>query len=234
MVARGDLGVEIPLFQVPQVQKMLIQKAADARIPVISATQMLRSMVDNPRPTRAEVSDVANAILDGTDAVMLSEESAIGRYPVEAVEIMARIAADTDASFPTKPWRERLHRKETLTSTQAVAHAACQLASDVNAAALITCTHSGSTARLVSKYRPGKPILAPTPVPETYRRMALYWGVVPIEIDAIENHDEISSATYLCLKRQSHLKAGMKVVLTAGVPLNVPGTTNLIRVDRID
>jgi len=233
MVARGDLGVETPLFQVPQVQKMLIQKAADARIPVITATQMLRSMVDNPRPTRAEVSDVANAILDGTDAVMLSEETAIGKYPVEAVEMMARIAADTDASFPIGPWRERLYQKETLTSTQAVAHAACQLATDINAAALITCTHSGSTSRLVSKYRPAKPILAPTPVPETYRRMALYWGVVPIMIDTIANHEEISSSTYQCLKRKNYLKTGMKVVLTAGVPLNVPGTTNLIRVDRV-
>ena len=164
MVARGDLGVETPLFQVPQVQKMLIQKAADARIPVITATQMLRSMVENPRPTRAEVTDVANAILDGSDAVMLSEETAIGMYPVEAVEMMARIAADTDASFPTGPWRERLHQKDTLTSTQAVSQAACQLSYDVKADALITCTYSGSTARLVSKYRPGKPILALTPV----------------------------------------------------------------------
>ena len=233
MVARGDLGVEIPLFQVPQVQKMVIQKAADARIPVITATQMLRSMVDNPRPTRAEVSDVANAVLDGSDAVMLSEETAIGNYPVKAVEMMARIAADADSVFPTRPWRERLHRKETLTSTQAVAHAACQLAKDVNAAALVTSTQSGSTARLVSKYRPGKPILAPTPVADTYRRMALYWGVQPIMIEKIENMEEIHSATFKCLKQKTSLAPGMKVVLTAGVPLNVPGTTNLIRVDRI-
>jgi len=233
MVARGDLGVEIPLFQVPQVQKMLIHKAADARIPVITATQMLRSMVENPRPTRAEVTDVANAILDGSDAVMLSEETAIGMYPVKAVEMMARIAADTDASFPTKPWRERLHRKETLTSTQAVAHAACQLSFDVNASALVTCTHSGSTARLVSKYRPRKPILAPTPELSTYRRMALYWGVSPVLIDLIESREEIASSTYHSMKRKGLLKAGMKVVLTAGVPLNVPGTTNLIRVDVI-
>jgi len=233
MVARGDLGVEIPLFQVPQVQKMVIQKAADARIPVITATQMLRSMVENPRPTRAEVSDVANAVLDGTDAVMLSEETAIGQYPVKAVEMMARIAADTDAVFPTRPWRERLHRKETLTSTQAVAHAACQLAKDVNAAALVTSTQSGSTARLVSKYRPSKPILAPTPVTGTYRRMALYWGVQPVMIEKIENMEEIHSSTFKCLKKKAFLEQGMKVVLTAGVPLNVPGTTNLIRVDRI-
>ncbi len=186
-----------------------------------------------PRPTRAEVSDVANAVLDGTDAVMLSEETAIGMYPVKAVEMMSRIAAETDAVFPTRPWRERLHRKETLTSTQAVAHASCQLAKDVNAAALVTCTQSGSTARLVSKYRPGKPIFAPTPVDETYRRMALYWGVQPIMIEKIENMEEIYSSTFKCLKQQTCLEQGMKVVLTAGVPLNVPGTTNLIRVDRI-
>ena len=233
MVARGDLGVETPLFQVPQVQKMLIQKAADARIPVITATQMLRSMVDNPRPTRAEVTDVANAILDGTDAVMLSEETAIGMYPVKAVEMMARIAADTDDSFPTGPWRERLHRKDTLPSTQAVARAACHLASDVNAAALITCTYSGSTARLVSKYRPGEPILAPTPEIDTFRRMALYWGVVPIMMGKIENMEDIFSSAVSFLKQKSYLEPGMKVVLTAGVPLNVPGTTNLIRVDRV-
>lgn len=233
MVARGDLGVETPLFQVPQVQKMLIQKAADARIPVITATQMLRSMVDNPRPTRAEVTDVANAILDGTDAVMLSEETAIGMYPVKAVEMMARIAADTDVSFPTGPWRERLHRKDTLTSTQAVARAACHLVSDVNAAALITCTYSGSTARLVSKYRPGEPILAPTPEIDTFRRMALYWGVNPIMMEKIENMEDVFSSTVRFLRQKSCLEPGMKVVLTAGVPLNVPGTTNLIRVDRI-
>lgn len=232
MVARGDLGVETPLFKVPQVQKMLIQKAADARIPVITATQMLRSMVENPRPTRAEVTDVANAILDGTDAVMLSEETAIGQHPVKAVEIMARIAADTDDSFPTWPWRERLHKKEMLTSTQAVAQAACHLAFDVHAAALVTCTYSGSTARLVSKYRPGKPILAPTPETATYRRMALYWGVEPVLTGMIESRDDISPVTYEYLKRAGLLETGMKVVLTAGVPLNVPGTTNLIRVDE--
>ncbi len=232
MVARGDLGVETPLFKVPQVQKMLIQRAADARIPVITATQMLRSMVENPRPTRAEVTDVANAILDGTDAVMLSEETAIGQHPVKAVEIMARIAADTDDSFPTWPWRERLHKKEMLTSTQAVAQAACHLAFDVHAAALVTCTYSGSTARLVSKYRPGKPILAPTPETATYRRMALYWGVEPVLTGMIESRDDISPVTYEYLKRAGLLETGMKVVLTAGVPLNVPGTTNLIRVDE--
>ena len=232
MVARGDLGVETPLFKVPQVQKMLIQKAADARIPVITATQMLRSMVENPRPTRAEVTDVANAILDGTDAVMLSEETAIGQHPVKAVEIMARIAADTDDSFPTWPWRERLLKKGMLTSTQAVAQAACQLAFDVHAAALVTCTYSGSTARLVSKYRPGKPILAPTPETATYRRMALYWGVEPVLTGMIESRDDISPVTYEYLKRAGLLETGMKVVLTAGVPLNVPGTTNLIRVDE--
>jgi len=164
---------------------------------------------------------------------MLSEETAIGQYPVKAVEMMARIAADTDAVFPTRPWRERLHRKETLTSTQAVAHAACQLAKDVNAAALVTSTQSGSTARLVSKYRPSKPILAPTPVTGTYRRMALYWGVQPVMIEKIENMEEIHSSTFKCLKKKAFLEQGMKVVLTAGVPLNVPGTTNLIRVDRI-
>ncbi len=164
---------------------------------------------------------------------MLSEETAIGMYPVEAAGMMARIAADTDASFPTKPWRERLHQKDTLTSTQAVAQAACQLAYDVKAAALITCTYSGSTARLVSKYRPGKPILALTPVLDTYRRMALFWGVNPIMMDEIENMGDIYPSVVRFLKEKSDLKSGMKIVLTAGIPLNVTGTTNLIRVDTI-
>jgi pyruvate kinase len=165
MVARGDLGVAVPLATVPRLQKMLIAKANRAGKPVITATQMLRSMQDSPRPTRAEVTDVANAVLDGTDAIMLSEETAIGRFPLEAVTMMAAIAADAESSFPFDAW---IHRFETGGPLpDAVARAACAMAADIDAAAIVTCTQSGRTARRVARYRPRAPILAPTPHAET-------------------------------------------------------------------
>jgi pyruvate kinase len=161
MVARGDLGVAIPLATVPRLQKMLIEKANRAGKPVITATHMLRSMKDGPRPTRAEVTDVANAVLDGTDAVMLSEETAIGQFPVEAVTMMAAIATDAESTFPFDAWMHRFEPGGPL--PEAVARAACTLAADLEAAAIVTCTQSGGTARRVARYRPRAPILAPTP-----------------------------------------------------------------------
>ncbi|MGH7414967.1 MAG: pyruvate kinase, partial [Candidatus Rokuibacteriota bacterium] len=165
MVARGDLGVAIPLATVPRLQKLLIGKANRAGKPVITATHMLRSMQDHPRPTRAEVTDVANAVLDGTDAVMLSEETAIGRFPVEAVTMMAAIAADAESSFPFEAWVRRFPTGGPL--PEAVARAACTMAADIGAAAIVTCTQSGGTARRVAQCRPRSPILAPTPHAET-------------------------------------------------------------------
>jgi pyruvate kinase len=230
MVARGDLGVEIPLERVPHVQKTLIEKANRAGKPVITATQMLKSMCDNPRPTRAEVNDVANAVLDGTDAVMLSEESAAGSYPVLAAETMAKIAAETDAYFPNKVWTHRYEDEANMDPQDAVAIAACELAEDINASAIVTCTQSGSTPRRVARCKPPQPILAPTPDPDTYRRLALIWGAIPLKIDAVKNDEEMIQQMRKAVAATGLVKAGQTVVVTAGVPLNIPGTTNMIKV----
>lgn len=231
MVARGDLGIETPLEKVPLVQKSLIQKSNLVGKPVITATQMLRSMVDNPRPTRAEVADVANAVLDGTDAVMLSEETAIGKYPVEAVAMMAKIAEDAESGFPFDRWIQRVEQESEKSIPEAVGQAACRLAESLNAASIITFTQSGSTARLVAKYRPQQPILAPTPLEKTYRSLALIWGVVPILGESIKDTDEIVDRAFQAALESGLVKKGQRVVITTGAPVGVPGTTNLIRAE---
>jgi pyruvate kinase len=231
MVARGDLGVETPLENVPLVQKMLIQKSNHAGKPVITATQMLRSMVENPRPTRAEVTDVANAVLDGTDAVMLSEETATGKYPIEALAMMVRIAQDAESGFPFNTWSARMEDKKEKTIPEAVSCAACNLAESIKAASILTFTHSGSTARLVSKYRPRHLILAPTPLEKTYRRLALIWGVVPILSESQKNTDAMIDRALKAALNSGVVKRGQKVVITAGVPVGIPGTTNLIKAE---
>ena len=231
MVARGDLGVETPLEKVPLVQKLLIQKSNQAGKPVITATQMLRSMVGSIQPTRAEVADVANAVLDGTDALMLSEETAVGAYPVETVDMMRRIAEDAELGFPFEGWRQRLHVKGLKTLPEAVGYAACDLAEDIDAASIITFTQSGSTARLVAKYRPHHLILAVTPLEETYRRLSLVWGVVPILSDGMRNTDEMMDKAFAAVLKSGLIRRGQKVVITAGAPVGISGTTNLIRVD---
>jgi pyruvate kinase len=233
MVARGDLGVEIPLQKVPLIQKMLIAKSNQAGKPVITATHMLRSMVDNPRPTRAEVADVANAILDGTDAVMLSEETAIGNYPVEAVAMMAQITEDAEAGFAFASWRQRRQTEGVKTSPEAVAHAACRLAEDIQAKAIITCTHSGSTARLVAKHRPRHPILATTPQEKTYCRLALVWGVIPLYTTLSQHTDAMIAKAFQAVLRSGYVQRGDIVVITAGVPVGVPGNTNLLKVEEL-
>jgi pyruvate kinase len=230
MVARGDLGVEIPIEQIPKVQKMLIEKTNRAGKPVITATQMLRSMVDNPRPTRAEVTDVANAILDGSDAVMLSEETAVGSYPEEAVRMMARIAEETETIFPFDAWTSRFADGRKLRPEAAVAHSACQIADDVRASAIITFTQSGYTARLVAKHRPRQRILALTPEPETYRRLALVWGATPILTGPQDRIGDVERVAVEIARNSGHVKPGDPVVITAGYPLAVPGTTNLIKI----
>ncbi|MFY9549836.1 MAG: pyruvate kinase, partial [Thermoanaerobaculia bacterium] len=231
MVARGDLGVAIPLATVPRVQKMLIEKANRAGKPVITATHMLRSMQDSPRPTRAEVTDVANAVLDGTDAVMLSEETAIGRFPVEAVAMMAAIAADAESSFPFDAW---IHRFETGGRlSDAVARAACTTAADVGAAAIVTYTQSGGTARRVSRYRPRAPILAPTPHAETSRQLALVWGVTPLRDQSQPAVDALIDGPIGAALAAARVQHGDPVVVTAGIPVGRPGTTNLIKVETL-
>jgi pyruvate kinase len=231
MVARGDLGVAIPPATVPRLQKMLIGKANRAGKPVITATHMLRSMQDSPRPTRAEVADVANAVLDGTDAVMLSEETAIGRFPDEAVTMMAAIADDAESSFPFDAWLSRFETGGPL--PEAVARAACTLAADIDAAAIVTCTQSGGTARRVARYRPRCAILAPTPHAETYRRLALVWGVTPLLNQTQPTTDELIDGALGAALAAGRVERGQTVIVTAGVPVGRPGTTNMIKVETL-
>ncbi len=230
MVARGDLGVETPLEHVPLLQKMLIEKANRAGKPVITATQMLLSMVESPRPTRAEVADVANAILDGTDAVMLSEETASGRHPVEAVGTMRRIAEDTEAALPFERWMRRFEDRSLQTLPEAVAGAACELAEHIGAAVIVAWTESGATARLVARHRPRRPILALTALPATARRLALVWGVHPVVVAerGASTDAMMESAPSLAVAR-GLMRPGEKAVITAGIPMGVAGSTNLIK-----
>jgi pyruvate kinase len=234
MVARGDLGVEIPLEKVPLVQKELIKKCNLAGKPVITATQMLESMVDSPVPTRAEVTDIANSIIDGTDAIMLSGETAVGRYPVEAVKVMTRVALETEASLSyDKLVREKYADLEPVTD-DAISYAACHTARRLGAAAIVAFTMSGSTARRVAKYRPGIPILAATPNPKQIRRLLLSWGVYPYEVsEPATVHDLFAEGVRLCLETGIARKGDL-VVITAGLPIAIPGTTNLLKVERVE
>jgi len=230
MVARGDLGMAIPLETVPRMQKMLIGKANRAGKPVIIATQMLRSMQESPRPTRAEAADVANAVLDGTDAVMLSEETAIGSFPVEAVTMMAAIAADAESIFPFDAWHERFEVGGS--EPEAVARAAGVLAANIDAQAIVTCTESGRTAQRVARYRPRTLILAPTPHAETYRRLALVWGVTPLMNQSGKATEEVMDGALSAAREAGRVHTGDTVVLTAGVGRE-SGTTNLIQVKKV-
>jgi pyruvate kinase len=235
MVARGDLGVEIPLEKIPQAQKRIIRTANGLGKPVITATQMLRSMVENPRPTRAEVTDVANAVLDGTDALMLSEETAVGRYPAEAVRVMARIAAETERTPADLKRRDGMLPADAvrLSTAEAVAAAACSLAERVGASLIVTFTRSGSTARLVSKYRPPCPILAPTSLETTFRRLGLLWGVVPFRVGRMGSEAGMVAQAVRAARATGLARRGGKIVVTAGVPSGVAGLTNLIRVEEL-
>ncbi|CEH32828.1 Pyruvate kinase [Romboutsia lituseburensis] len=232
MVARGDLGVEIPTEEIPIAQKMMIKKCNEAGKPVITATQMLDSMMRNPRPTRAEVTDVANAIYDGTDAIMLSGETAAGKYPIEAVKTMATIAKRAEQ---TLDYDEMLkERKVTdVTVTNAISHATCTTAVDLSASAIVTFTSSGHTARMVSKFRPKCPIIATTEDEGVMRRLALTWGVYPVKTSHAGSTDEIIDNSINSVKDMNYLKEGDLVVITAGVPVGVSGTTNLIKVHSI-
>lgn len=233
MVARGDLGVEIPIERVPRVQKDLIAAANRAGKPVITATQMLRSMVESPRPTRAEVTDVANAILDGSDAVMLSEETAVGRDPAGAVAMMAKIAAETEKSFPYRAWAARYADGGVVSVEEAVAQSACEMAERIGAAAIVTWTRSGSTARLVAKYRPRQTVLAVTPDAETFRRLALVWGVVPALVSGGGEELDWRAESVRVARESELVRPGETLVVIAGLPLHVPGTTNLVHVASV-
>ena len=230
MVARGDLGVEIPLEQVPVIQKMLIRKAYSSGKPVITATQMLDSMMKNPRPTRAESTDVANAIYDGTSAIMLSGETAAGAYPIEAVRTMAKIALSAEADINyAKRFKER-EDEGTPDVTNAISHATCTSAQDLGAAAIITVTKSGRTAKMISKYRPSCPIICCTTDETVCRQLNLSWGVTPLMIGEAENTDDLFELAVQAGEDAGLLHDGELVVMTAGVPLGVSGTTNLMKV----
>lgn len=230
MVARGDLGVEIPLERVPVIQKMLIHKAYSSGKQVITATQMLDSMMKNPRPTRAEATDVANAIYDGTSAIMLSGETAAGLYPVEAVQTMARIAmtAESDINY-RKRFKER-QMESTPDVTNAISHATCTSAQDLGAAAIITVTKTGRTARMISKFRPDCPIICCTTEPTVCRQLCLSWGVIPLIIEEASDTDELFERAVQAGEDAGLLHDGELVVMTAGVPLGISGTTNLMKV----
>ncbi|AZN40229.1 pyruvate kinase [Paenibacillus albus] len=233
MVARGDLGVEIPAEEVPLVQKKMIQKCNLAGKPVITATQMLDSMQRNPRPTRAEASDVANAVFDGTDAIMLSGETAAGKYPVESVQTMSRIAVRAEETLSYREIFTRQANAQQKTVTEAISQAVANSALDLNAKAIITSTESGYTARMISKYRPKSPIIAVTPVEQVMRRLALIWGVTPVLGTPAETTDEMFDIAVQGGISSGMVKLGDTVIITAGVPVGRSGSTNLIKIHTI-
>ena len=233
MVARGDLGVEIPAEKVPIVQKMMIKKCNEASKPVITATQMLDSMIRNPRPTRAEASDVANAIYDGTDATMLSGESAAGKYPVESVKTMAQIAKEVENS---ESYKEKFAGKYEFAAdsvTAAISLATCQTSEELGAEAIITSTGSGLTARTVSKYRPQTPIIAVTPNKRVLHQMAMTWGVSPLLAARSSTTDEMMDNAISTAVDHNLIEEGDLVTITAGTPVGISGTTNLIKIDVV-
>lgn len=233
MVARGDMGVEIPFEQIPAIQKELIHKGYNAGKQVITATQMLESMISNPRPTRAEITDVANAIYDGTSAIMLSGETAAGEYPIEAVSTMALIAETTEYNID---YKSRFHKRGTDSNpniANAISHACVTTAHDLDVKAIITVTKGGSTARLISKYRPLCPIISCTTDEVVCRQMNMSWGVTPIIINEETSTDELFEHAVDAAKKYGYVEQGDRVVITAGVPLGISGTTNLMKVDTV-
>jgi pyruvate kinase len=229
MVARGDLGVETLPEQVPLFQKSIIRKANAAGKPVITATQMLESMIEHPRPTRAEASDVANAILDGTDAVMLSGETAVGKYPVAAVEMMAHIADAVEASRQFQSCTFRLDT-DALSMTDAIGNATCEIAQQLNAKLIITVTASGFTARMISRHRPLTPIFAVTTSEQTQRQLALVWGAQATRVPRAATMDQVIETCFQAALAQNIVQKGDVVVVTAGVPVGAPGRTNMLQV----
>ena len=231
MVARGDLGVELPTEQVPVVQKTIIRKCNQLGKPVITATQMLDSMIRYPRPTRAETSDVANSILDGTDAIMLSGETATGRYPIESVRTMNSIALQVEETLQQKFIQDQPGNRQHITTvTGGVSHACCDMAEDMGATAIVTATFSGNTARMVSKHRPACVIAATTVSEKAYHQMALVWGVTPFIIPQLSSTDEMIRHSIELLCSKGILQNGDIAIITAGVPMGMSGTTNLINV----
>jgi pyruvate kinase len=233
MVARGDLGIELPIEDVPIVQKQLLRVAGRLARPSITATQMLDSMVNSSRPTRAEVADVANAILDGTDAVMLSQETAVGQYPCEAVEMMASIAERTEHSLPYRTWNEERVRRDARDPAYTVAYSACAAARDLHLAALVVPTLSGRSARLISAHRPQVPIYALSPGKETVRRCSLMWGVQAASIRRHEITEALIADAARRVVELGWVRPGARIGITAGLPSGLPGTTSLVQIQRV-
>ncbi|MCX7842899.1 MAG: pyruvate kinase [Clostridia bacterium] len=230
MVARGDLGVEIPVEEVPIVQKMLIEKCYRNGKPVITATQMLDSMIRNPRPTRAEASDIANAIYDGTSVIMLSGETAAGKYPVESLQTMSKIAEKAENSMDYWKRFSGIQYDMVTSVTNAISHATCTTAMDLKAAAIITVTQSGHTARMISRFRPACPIIATTVIPRVQRQLSLSWGVIPYLVKEVSSTDEMFDTGIEKALESGLVSNGDLVVITAGVPVGVSGTTNILKV----
>ena len=230
MVARGDMGVEVELARVPLIQKDLIARSNDSGKPVITATQMLESMVESPVPTRAEVTDVANAVFDGTDAIMLSGETSVGRYPVDAVGVMAEVAAEAEAALPYERMIVEKRRHLVPQTDDAISYNACQTAQQIGADLIVAFTESGSTAGRVSRYRPMAPILALTPGDAVLRRLTLRWGVTPMTVPQLQNVDDFFEIGERVAREEAGLAPGSLVVLVAGLPIGVKGGTNLLRV----
>ena len=232
MVARGDLGVEIDFTELPGIQKNIIERSFSFGKPIVTATQMLDSMIVNPRPTRAEISDVANAIYDGTSAIMLSGETAAGAYPVEALKTMSAIAERTEQENNARfaPLAENTGK---ISVSDATAHAACLTAKDVNAAAIVTVSESGNTARLLSKYRPEQPIIACVMKEQVQRQLALSWGITPLMMPLAHSTDELIEMSTSLAKENGYLHNGELAVVTAGVPVGVSGTTNMIKIHMV-
>ena len=234
MVARGDMGVEIPFEMIPSIQKRIIKKACSAGKQVVTATQMLESMISNPRPTRAEITDVANAVYDGTSAIMLSGETAAGNHPVEAVETMALIAESTEADIDYITQFKVFGKDDSSkTITNAISHATVTTAHDLGAKAIITVTKSGSTARTISKHRPQSMIIGCTTDETVYRQMSLSWGVIPLRCAEKSNSDALFAHAVAVAREHGLIGSGDTVVITAGIPLGISGTTNMLRVETL-
>ena len=228
MVARGDLGVELPLERVPVIQKDIIKKAGLSGKPVIIATQMLDSMIKKPIPTRAEVSDIANSIIDGADALLVTGETAVSDYPKEVISMLSKVIQETEKSIS---YNNKMIAHDTIVSTAgAISHAACTMAKDLSLNTIVTMTQSGSTARMVSSFRPSANIYAMTTIIETYRALSIIWGVIPILVDKYNSSDEIPDLAKNKLRDMNIIKDDEKFIITGGVPVNAPGTTNYISV----
>ncbi len=230
MVARGDLGVETPPEQVPLAQKNIIKQANRLGKPVIIATQMLESMIKEPVPTRAEVSDIANAIFDGADALMVTGETASGNYPIEVIKVLNKVVVETEKTIGFETIQKPIGRKNTA---DAISHATRQAAQDLSVSCIVTMTSSGSTALMISRYRPNVPVVALTPIVKTCRKLSIVWGISPLKIDKYKSIDDVSSIAEKILIEKKLVRAGNRYIITGGVPVGVPGTTNYLSIQKV-